>query len=207
MPDVASRSREDKISLAKRIIDIILINPDTMSGSEYLRQLCEYVDLDEHIVRSSIKRTVTKTPPQQSQVFFLPAEKRLLQILLEEKEIAEGLCAEARPEDFRGLRAEPALAHILECTRKGKRVLLPELSQAVGPDLSRLISELLQERAGPGSGAEARDCLQALRRTILEARLVAIQKEINRCDKSGEKETLAALLAEKQALTKKIMTM
>jgi DNA primase len=207
MPDIASRSREDKISLAKSIIDIILINPDTMSGSEYLRQLCEYLDLDEQIVRSSIKRTAIKTLPQKSQVFFLPAEKRLLQILLEDKGIASGLCAEAGSEDFCGLRGEPALVHILECARKGKRVLLPELSKTVGPELSRLISELLQEQTGPGSGAEARDCLQTLRRTLLEAKLGTIQKEIVRCERNGEKEKLAALLAEKQALTKKIMTM
>ncbi len=207
MPNLATRSREEKISVAKKIIDVILINPDTMSGSEYLRQLCEYLDLNEQIVRTSIKGTPGKKPMQQTEGLFLPAEKRLLQILLEDKELAAGLMAEARQEDFRGLRGEPALVFILECMRKGKRVLLPELSKAVGPELSRPISELLQERTGPGSGEEAMDCLQTLRRMVLQSRLRALSKEIDRCERNGEKEKLSALLSEKQTLTKKIMAM
>jgi len=206
MPNLASRSREDKISVAKRIIDIILINPDTISGSEYLRQLCEYLDLDEQIVRSSIKGPTRKIAPLKTEVFFLPAEKRLLQILLEDEELASGLLAEVQEEDFRGLRGEPALTFILDCTRKGKRVLLSELSGAVGAELSRSISELLQEGRGRGSGEEAMDCLQTLRRTAMETRIRALQKEIVRCERNGEREKLAALLSQKQALTKKIMS-
>jgi DNA primase len=207
IPNLASQSREGKISVAKRIIDIILINPDTISGSEYLRQLCEYLDLDERIVRSSIARTPGKKPALQTEGFLLPAEKRLLQILLQDEELAAGLLAEAREEDFRGLRSEPALAFMLDCKREGKRVLLPELTKAVGPELSRSISELLQERTGRGSGEEAMDCLQTLRKTVLETRFRALQKEIDRCQRNGEKEKLAALLSQRQALTKKIISM
>ena len=207
IPNLASQSREGKISVAKRIIDIILINPDTISGSEYLRQLCEYLDLDERIVRSSIERTPGKKPALQTEDFLLPAEKRLLQILLSDEELAAGLLAEAREEDFRGLRGETALTFILDCTRKGKQVLLPELSKAVGPDLSRSISELLQERRGRGSEEEAMDCLQTLRKTVLEVSFRALQKEIDRCQRNGEKERLAGLLSQRQALTKKIMSM
>ena len=207
IPNLASQSREEKISVAKRIIDIILINPDTISGSEYLRQLCEYLDLDERIVRSSIERTPGKKPALQTEGFLLPAEKRLLQILLEDEGLAAGLLAGAREDDFRGLRSEAAFAFLLDCTTKRRRVLLPELSKAVGPELSRPISELLQERTGRGSGEEAMDCLQTLRRTVLETRLRALQKEIVRCERDGEKEKLAALLSQRQALTKKIMSM
>jgi DNA primase len=207
IPNLASQSREEKISVAKRIIDIILINPDTISGSEYLRQLCEYLDLDERIVRSSIERTPGKKPALQTEGFLLPAEKRLLQILLEDEELAAELLAEAREDDFRGLRSEAAFAFMLDCTRKARRVLLPELAKAVGPELSRPISELLQERIGRGSGEEAMDCLQTLRKTVLETRFRALQKEIDRCQRNGEKEKLAALLSQRQALTKKIISM
>jgi RNase P/RNase MRP subunit POP5 len=85
-------------------------------------------------------------------------------------------------------------------------VLLSDLSRTVGPELSRSISEWLQERRGRGSGEEAMDCLQTLRRTALEAKLRALQKEIVRCERNGEKEKLAALLSQKQAMTKKIMS-
>jgi len=35
----------------------------------------------------------------------------------------------------------------------------------------------------------------------------ALQKEIDRCQRNGEKEKLAALLSQRQALTKKIISM
>jgi hypothetical protein len=178
-----------------------------LSGGEYLRQLSDYLDLNEEIVRSSIRRPPGKKPVDQTEGLFLPAEKRLLQILLEDEKLAAELLARAREEDFRGLRSEAALAFLLDCGRKGRRILLPELAKAAGPELSRSITELLQERTCPGSGEEAKDCLQTLRRTALETTLRALSKEIERCERSGEKAKLASLLAQKQALTKKIMSM
>jgi hypothetical protein len=50
------------------------------------------------------------------------------------------------------------------------------------------------------------DCLQTLRKTVLEARLRALQKEIVRCERNGEKEKLNALLSQRQALTKEIIS-
>ena len=197
---------EEKSRIIKSILAEIDKIPDSIVRSEYLHQAGDYLGVDEAVLRQIIEKR-PGGPPKADRANFLPAEKRLLQILVEDKEIAAGLCGEARPEDFCGLRAEPAFVHILECARKGKSVFLPELSKAAGPELSRLISELRQERTGPGSGAEARDCLQTLRRTVLVTRVGAVQKEIVRCERNGEKEKLAALLSEKQALTKKIMAM
>jgi hypothetical protein len=159
---------------------------------------------------SFLRQIIEKQPAgraKEDRALFLPAEKRLLQILLEDEGLAAGLLAGAREDDFRGLRSEAAFAFLLDCTTKRRRVLLPELSKAVGPELSRPISELLQERTGRGSGEEAMDCLQTLRRTVLETRLRALQKEIVRCERDGEKEKLASLLSQRQALTKKIMSM
>jgi DNA primase len=208
MPNQTAQSIDEKISIAKRIIEIILINPDTIAGSEYLRQLCGYLDLDERIVRSSIKRMTEKKHPLQTEDFLLPAEKRLLQVLLEDPGLADDILKQLREEDFRGLRSEGALGFILNCAREGKRVVLSELSKAVGSELWRQVSEMMQERSGRrGTPEEAQDCLQTLRKTALEARLRALQNEIVRCDRNGEKEKLARLLSQKQALTKKIMSM
>ncbi|MBN2409607.1 MAG: DNA primase [Candidatus Aminicenantes bacterium] len=206
-PNQKAKSIDAKISTAKRIIDIILINPDTMAGSEYLKQLCDYMDLDERVVRSSIKRIGEKKAAGPAESFLYPAEKRLLQVLLENQGLAADLLRQVRREDFRGLRSEGAMVFILDCARRRKRVLLSELSTAVGPDLWRPISEMMQEKSRPGTPEEALDCLKTLRRTAIEAQLRALQKEVERCERNGEKEKLARLLSQKQDLTRQILTM
>ena len=197
---------EEKSKIIKSIISEVEKIPDSIVRSEYLRQTGEYLGVDESFLRQIIEKRPAGQAKEE-RALFLPAEKRLLQILLEDEELAAGLLAEAREDDFRGLRSEPAFAFMLDCKRKAKRVLLPELAKAVGPELSRPISELLQERTGRGSGEEAMDCLQTLRKTVLETMFRALQKEIDRCQRNGEKEKLAALLSQRQALTKKIISM
>jgi hypothetical protein len=63
------------------------------------------------------------------------------------------------------------------------------------------------ERLGRGTMEEAMENLTSLRRTQLEGLSRALQKEIDRCERSGERQKLAALLAQKQALTRKIVSM
>ena len=197
---------EEKSRIVKGIVAELDKIPDSIVRSEYLRQAGEYLGVDESFLRQIIEKQPAGRA-KEDRALFLPAEKRLLQILLEDEGLAAGLLAGAREDDFRGLRSEAAFAFLLDCTTKRRRVLLPELSKAVGPELSRPISELLQERTGRGSGEEAMDCLQTLRRTVLETRLRALQKEIVRCERNGETEKLASLLSQRQALTKKIMSM
>jgi DNA primase len=196
---------EEKSRIIKSIVAELDKIPDSIVRSEYLHQTGEYLGVDESFLRQIIE-TRPAGLPKADQALFLPAEKRLLQIMLEDKELASGLLAEAQEEDFRGLRGEPAFTFILDCARQAKRLILSELSKAVGPDLSRSLSELMQERRGQGSREEAEDCLQTLRKTALEARLRALQREIVRCERNGEKEKLSALLSQRQALTKKIIS-
>ncbi len=207
IPPGTSRSIEDKLSIAAKIIDIILINPDTISGSEYLRQLCDYLDLNEEIVRSSIKKPPAKKENGQAEILLLHSEKRLLQMLLDSRTPAPRLLAEMHPEDFRGLKSEPAFRVLLEWHRKGKAVSSSELIRAIGPGLSRCLSQIRLEDVPPGSEEEAIDCLSSLRKMSLEARLRALQKEIVRCERSGEKDRLPRLLSQKQDLKRQILAL
>jgi len=206
-PSGKTRTREDNLSIAKKIIDTILINPDTLSGSEYLSQLCDYLDLNEQIVRASIRTPSIKDRKAISEVFLLPAEKRLLQILLADEALAAEFLAQTRPGDFGGLKGEPAFLFLLEGYQKGEKPVLPELARAVGPDLARHISEMMLEKSRAGTAEEAADCLNSLRKTSLQGRLHALQKEIVRCERAGEKDRLSRLLLQKQNLTRQIISL
>ena len=197
---------EEKARIIKTILAELQKIPDSIVRSEYLRQTAEYLGVEESSLRQIIEARPAKGF-QPEPALFLPAEKRLLQILLENGALAGELLAEARADDFRGLRSERVLAHIFESARKREPVLLPELAKAVGPELSRSVFELLQERRDRGSREEAVDCLQTLRKSMLEAQFRALQREIDRCERNGERQKLGALLVQRQALTKKIMSM
>lgn len=196
----------EKIQIAEKIIRLIEVNPKTLEGSEHLRQLSEYLNLEEQLLRDKIKgKPFEKTIEDKE--FFLPAEKRLLQILLENHMVAPQVLIKTREEDFRGLKSESAFKFMIENQKKGKMVVFPELSRAVEPDLSRCLSQMMQERADQGTIEEALDCLNSLRKTSLESQLKALQKEIVRCERNGEKDRLKRLLTQKQTLTREILAM
>jgi len=197
---------EEKSRIIRTIVAELDKIPDAIVRSEYLRQAGDHLGVEESLLRQIIEKPGAGKAAEEKTPLF-PAEKRLLQILLEDPGLADDILKELQEEDFRGLRSEGALVFILNCAREGKRVVYSELSGAVGPELWRQVSEMMQERSCRGTLEEAQDCLQTLRKTALEARLRALQKEIVRCDRNGEKEKLARLLSQKQALTKKIMSM
>ncbi len=198
---------EEKSRIIRTVVAEIDKIPDPIVKSEYLRTAGDHLGVEEALLR----RIIEKPAPEKlrdAKTPFLPAEKRLLQILFEDQGLAAGLLKQVRKDDFRGLQSEAALAFLMECTRQGKQPLISELSRTVGVELCRQVSEvLMQGRSGQGSPEEVLDCLQALRRTALEVRLRLLSKEIERCDRNGEKERLSQLLSKKQALTRQIMAM
>ncbi len=197
---------EEKAKIIRTIVTEIDKIPDAIVRSEYLRQAGDRLGVEESLLRQIIERRTSETT-REEKAFLFPAEKQLLRILLEDQTLAISLAKQVRDEDFRGLQSEAALVFVLDCARKGKRVLFSELSRAAGVQLWRQVSETLQERSDRGTIDEALDCLQTLRRRALEGRLRDLQKEIVHCERKGEKEKLARLLSQKQALTKQILAM
>lgn len=197
---------EEKSRIIRSIVTELNKIPDSIVRSEYLRRASDYLGVEESLLRQIIEKPAPGKTGEEKVLLF-PAEKRLLQILLEDQELAADLLKQVEEEDFRGLRSEAALVFLLDCARKGKRVLFSELSSAVGPELWGQVSEMMQERSGRGTPEEALDCLQTLRKTALAGRLRALQKEIVRCERNGEKEKLARLLSQKQDLTRQILAM
>ncbi len=197
---------EEKAKIIRTIVTEIDKIPDAIVRSEYLRQAGDRLGVEESLLRQIIERRTSETT-REEKAFLFPAEKQLLRILLEDQTLAISLAKQVRDEDFRGLQSEAALVFVLDCARKGKRVLFSELSRAAGVQLWRQVSETLQERSDRGTIDEALDCLQTLRRRALEGRLRDLQKEIVHCERKGEKEKLARLLSQKQALTRQILAM
>jgi len=197
---------EEKSRIIKTIVAELDKIPDSIVRSEYLRQTGEYLGVDESILRQIIERRPSGLAQEEKAGLF-PAERRLLEILLQNPQVAVQILALTEEDEFSGLASETALRFMRDCVRTRKKIVLAELGKAISPQLSRWISEAMLERLGQGTMEEAMQNLISLRRTQLESLSRALQKEIDRCQRNGEKEKLAALLTQRQALTRKIMSM
>ncbi len=210
-PENGIKSVEEKINIATKIIEIILINPNTIRGSEYLKQVSEYLALDEQVVRDSIR---VKQPRKESaekseeKVTFLLAEKRLLQILLEDKRIASYVFPEMKEEHFQGLKTEPIFAALTEYSKKGKEPDFNELRQKIDPSLSSSLAKaLLLEKEQAATVEEAFECLNALKQFSLENRKKELKAEIISMEKKGDKEKLRSLLIQRQDIINQLSSL
>jgi len=197
---------EEKSRIVRSVVSELNKVPDSLVRSEYLRKAAEYLSMDESILRQIVEKPQATRAREESE-FFLPAEKRLLQILIDNHTVASQVLTKAKEEDFKGLKSEPAFKLLVENHKKGKKAAFPELFRTVEPDLSRCLSQMMQERAEQGTEEEALDCLVSLRKITLESQLRILQKEIIRCERNGEKDKLSRLLSQKQTLTRQIVAM
>ena len=210
-PENGIKTVEEKINIATKIIEIILINPNTIRGSEYLKQVSEYLALDEQVVRDSIRvKQSRKESAEKSEekVTFLLAEKRLLQILLEDKRIASYVFPEMKEEHFQGLKTEPIFAALTEYSKKGKEPDFNELRQKIDPSLSSSLAKaLLLEKEQAATVEEAFECLNALKQFSLENRKKELKAEIMSMEKKGDKEKLRSLLIQRQDIINQLSSL
>jgi DNA primase len=197
---------EEKARVVRAVVKEIEKVPDSVARGEYVKQLSEFLSVDEGMLRTIIEN---KPPEKGAEAgdFLSPAEKRLLQILFENKDMAAFVFEEYREGDFRGLKSEPVLTFIQESFLNGREWSFPDLKETVKAPVLDSLSRALQETTRKTSVQEARDCLRALRKVVFQNRLKELQSEIAQSEKRGEKEKLLVLLYQKQDITKQILAL
>jgi len=197
---------EVKTKVLRSVLTILDEIPDAIVRSEYLRQTAEHFGLEETLLRTLSHGKPSEKEAEMKDCFF-PAEKRLLLILLESKELRPFIFAEMKEEDIRGLKSEPIFAIMLDLFKKDKDLIFNEIQKSIGPALSRELSLALLEKGEAPSLEEALDCLCALQIARKEGEVRRIQAEIAREEKSGEPSKLKALMGRKQDLTRQIIAL
>ena len=148
-------------------------------------QASQELRVEEGLLRSIIEQKAPQAGPDMGGA-FCPGEKRLLQILMEDRSVAPYVFAECGEEIFQGSRSEPVFRYILECFKNDKDWNIHELKDKVPPAvLSQLVKGALRKTAGAASVEEAQECLKSLRKLHLENRLKDIQQKIARLEKQG----------------------
>lgn len=194
---------EEKARIARDMLQEIQKIPDSVVRSEYLKQTSEYLGIEESDLRAMIRRKVGDREVDQADM-FLPAEQRLLQILLSQPSLAGKVFSEMRTDDIQGLKSAPVFLHLQDRCEQGNALVLHELKQIIMPPLFAALSKIMLENGHEATLEEALDCLYALRQVSLERQSKELNREIARLEKQGEKDKALSLLNHKLDLAREL---
>ncbi|MCP2604725.1 DNA primase [Candidatus Aminicenantes bacterium AH-873-B07] len=198
---------QEKSQLLRELIEVVSKIPDNIIKSEYIKKLSEYFTIDELEIREIIKLGIDKPFIEFEQEELLPAEKRLLQIIFEEKEIAKKIIPYININDLKGLKSEKIFEIVLNNFNSNKEVNLALLKEEIDSSLlSPLIQSMMENQYQP-TLEEALDCLNTLKKLSLQKKLKEIQKEINKLEKEGDSRKLSIYLDLKQKITKDLLSL
>ncbi len=194
---------EEKSKIARIVMDELEKIPNHVTRSEYVKQVSEQLDINEDDLRL-IARQKPDLEKDQKTIPFFPAEKRLLQILLEDKLIAPYVFSEMKPEDFLGLKGGPLFKAMSDSFKEGKALSFHEVKEKADPKLISFLSEILMETEDSPTLEEAMDCLYSLRKYSLEIRCRKLQSEIRKFEKEGDKKKSFSLLNQLQEIKRQM---
>ncbi|GAH51340.1 unnamed protein product, partial [marine sediment metagenome] len=125
---------------------------------------------------------------------FLNAEKRLLQIIIEDEAIAQYVFPEMKEDYFWGLKSRPIFMALLEYFKIGKKPSLHEIKEKIEPSLLGSLSKVLLEKEQTPSVEEAFECINTLKQLSLENHSKELKAEITKLEKQGKGEDILSLI-------------
>jgi DNA primase len=192
--DFNSDIPEEKAQIANNIASELEKISDLMVRDEYVKQTCEYLNVDEAELRSRIKQK-KNVPMVKGKISLLPVEEILLLILFKHKTIAQSLLGSLNLEYLKGLRSQPIFKIAQMRYAKNKR--LPEISDIkmeLDRSLYSSLSEILIESDYTPSKDEVKDCLEIIKQRYLENKRKELRVQIDRLERSKEEENKITLL-------------
>jgi len=178
-------SRESKLKAVNYLLPYIQRIPHKILRSEWATKISTRLGIDEPVLRESLRKAAierkseVKARPELVGRVGKPAERRLVQMLIEAEEFRSQLAQEIRAEELhRGLESERILGVLIEACATGARLDAAELALALEDRDRRLLFEIAFESAAPPTWEEAESCLAVLRRRRAEEELSTVQRQI-----------------------------
>ena len=205
---------EGKLRAVNFLMPYVQRIPDRILRSEWATRIAQQLRIEEPVLRESMRkaaserRSEVKARPELVGRVGKPAERRLVQMLIEAEEFRAQLAEEIRAEELhRGLESERILAALVEVCASGARPDAAELALSLEERDRRLLFEIAFEAAAPPTWAEAQSCLAVLRRRRAEEELYVVQKQIESfaaAAGAGAGGELRRLLERKQELRRRL---
>lgn len=178
--------------------------PNRLLRSEWATRMASELRIDEPVLREALRRAAAerrsevKPQPELLRPPIRPAERRLIQMLVEAEGFRERLAQEmVAGALYRGLETERIFETLV--TRVRERPDAAELAAALEERDRRMLFEVLFEPYAEATWEEAESCLGVLRSRSLEQELAELQKKIEAKAPPAE---LTRLLARRLELQK-----
>lgn len=198
---------QGKVETINAILPYLRLVKDRIERAEQFELIADRLKIDSNLIREEFKKaanTRQETVSERvmtSMIAVKPAEKKLLECMLNHANVRRNMLAEITDEDLDGLRTASLFQLLLDFERQGRQVTYPALVQdLVDQDLARdLLPSLMYgdevEQAAENSPnreafthaeREARESLESLRSFRLTDKQVALQSEINQAQRSND---------------------
>jgi DNA primase len=176
---------EGKLRAVNYLMPYVQRVPDRILRSEWATRIAQQLRIEEPVLRESMRKAAAerrgevKARPELVGRAGKPAERRLVQLLIDGDEFRAQLAQEIRAEELhRGLESERILEALVGAAAEGVRPDAAALALTLEDHDRRLLFEIAFETAAPPAWEEAESCLAVLRRRRAEEELFAVQKQI-----------------------------
>jgi DNA primase len=180
--------------------------PNRLLRSEWATRIASELRVDEPVLREALRKAAAERRSEVKPKAELlappirPAERRLMQMLVEAEGFREKLASEIAAGGLhRGLETERIFEVLVSVTSRGERVEAAALAAVLEERDRRVLFEVLFESSAEATWEEAESCLGVLRSRYLEQELAELQKKI---EAQAAPEELTRLLVRRLELQK-----
>ena len=210
-----------KVETINTILPYLRLVKDRIERAEHFERIADRMKIDSRLIREEFKKAVEIRSERVSEriikatLVVKPAERKLLEILINQGAVRRLMLFEMKEEDYEGLRTAQLFRLIFEFERRGVEASYHDLTQALeDEDLARdLLPSLMIGAADPSPGIEeqslperaereAVESLHSLRCVKLAEKQAALQVEINQAQRNNDAARVGELLMLKYELAK-----
>jgi DNA primase len=211
-----------KVETINAILPYLRLVKDKIERAEHFERIADRLKIDSRLIREEFKKAAETRSEKVGERAFKatlvvkPAERKLLEILINQATVRRLMMVQMTEEDYEGLRTAQLFRLIFEFEQQGMETSYHNLSQALeDEDLARdLLPALMIESANPSQPGtmeqgsperaerEAAESLHTLRCMKLAEKQAALQVEINLAQRNNDTARLRELMMLKFELAK-----
>jgi DNA primase len=208
-----------KVETINAILPYLRLVKDRIERAEHFERIADRLKIDSRLIREEFKKAAETRSDKvgeraiKATLVVKPAERKLLEILINQADVRRLMGLQMTEEDYGGLRTAQLFRLIFEFEQQGMETSYHNLSQALGDeDLARdLLPGLMIECAAPSQAEnesperaerEAAESLHTLRCMKLAEKQAALQVEINQAQRNSDAARLGELMMLKFELAK-----
>jgi len=208
-----------KVETINAILPYLRLVKDRIERAEHFERIADRLKIDSRLIREEFKKAVETRSDRvgeravKASIAIKPAERKLLEILLNHATVRRQMMFQVMEEDYEGLRTVQLFRLIFEFERQGAEPNYPNLSQALDDqDLARELLPVLmmggfdadpsEQNRAERAEREAAESLHSLRCAKLAEKQAALQVEINQAQRNNDAARLSELMMLKFELAK-----